>query len=274
MPAHNSDESPHNIGWSWDPSLYAGSAAYYATGRMAYPPELATALVTKLGLDGTGVLLDVGCGPGSLTLLLAPNFARAVGVDADQGMVDEAARQAAARGVDNVSWRCMRAEDLPADLPPVDVITFAQSFHWMDRPRVAAVARRMLAPGGALVHVSASTQRGVPAGGQDPPWDAITDLIATYLGPKRAVPGDFPGNEDEIYRTAGFDGPRTIELPGRVVQRSTEDIVASVYSLSGSTPHLFGDRLPAFERDLRMLLHTAGGEFTERTRPIVVHLWR
>jgi SAM-dependent methyltransferase len=274
MPAHNTDESTHHRSWSWDPSLYAGSAAHYATGRMAYPPELATVLVTELGLDGTGTLLDVGCGPGSLTLLLAPNFARAIGVDADQEMVDQAARQAAAHHVDNVSWRCMRAEDLPADLPSVDVITFAQSFHWMDRPRVAAAARRLLALGGALVHVSATTHRGVGTGEQDPPWEAITDLIETYLGPRQTVPGDSPGNEDEIYRAAEFDGPRNVELPSRIVHRSADDIVASVYSLSSSTPHLFGDQLSAFDRDLRALLRKAGDEFTERTRPIVLHFWR
>lgn len=268
------DESRPSSSWCWDPSLYAGSAAYYATGRVAYPPELAAALVEGLGLDGTGVLLDVGCGPGSLTLLLARHFARAIGVDADQAMIDEAVRRAAAQDVGNVTWRCLRAEELPADLLSVDVITFAQSFHWMDRPQVAAAARRLLRPGGALVHVSATTHRGVTTGGQDPPWDAITDLIATYVGPRRAVPGDLPGNEDEIYRTAGFEDPRTIELPGRVVHRSTEDIVAAVYSLSGSTPHRFGERLPEFDRDLRALLRDAGNEFTERMRSIVLHLWR
>jgi SAM-dependent methyltransferase len=260
--------------WSWHPSLYAGSAAHYATGRMAYPPELAAAFATELGLDGAGTLLDVGCGPGSLTLLLAPRFARAIGVDADQAMVDEAASQAAALDLDNVSWRCMLAEDLPADLPSVDVITFAQSFHWMDRPRVAAAARRLLRPGGALVHVSATTHRGVATGAQDPPWDAITELTETYLGPKQPVPGDSPGNEDEIYRAAGFEDPRTVEIPSRIVHRSADDIVAAVYSLSGSTPHLFGDQLPAFERDLRALLRRAGGDFTERTRPTILHFWR
>ncbi|GAA3233452.1 class I SAM-dependent methyltransferase [Dactylosporangium siamense] len=262
----------HQRAWRWDPSLYAGAAAYYTAGRMAYPPELAEALVTELGLDGTGTLLDVGCGPGSLTLLLAARFAHAIGVDADQGMLDEGARQAAARHVGNVSWRCLRAEDLPADLPPVDVITLAQSFHWMNRPRVAAAARRVLHPGGALVHVGATTHRGDGTGGQNPPWDAITALVETHLGAKRPVPGDSPGHEEEIYREAGFDGPHTIELPGHTVRRSAADIVAAVYSLSSSTPHLFGDRLPAFDRDLRALLGGAG--FTERTRPIVLQIWR
>jgi len=57
--------------WEWDETLYAGSAPHYVTGRMPYPPSLADAIRDELGLDGTGRLLDVGCGPGSLTLLLA-----------------------------------------------------------------------------------------------------------------------------------------------------------------------------------------------------------
>lgn len=261
--------------WSWDPSLYTGAASFYATGRMAYPPELADAMVTELGLDGTGVLVDVGCGPGSLTLLLAPHVARAIGVDADPGMIEEAANRAAAAALGNIEWRCMRAEDLPADLGVADVVTFAQSFHWMDRPRVAANVRRLLGRGGTLVHVSATTHRG--AGTDGPPWDAIADLVERYLGPVRragagTLPNGTPNDENAIYRAAGFAGPRDVELPGRVVRRSAAEVAAAVYSLSSSTPHLFGDRLPAFDRDLRALLGT--GEFIERTHPIVLHFWR
>lgn len=277
MPAANDDEPGQNPSWSWDPSLYSGSASFYATGRMAYPPELADAVVTEIGLDGTGMLLDVGCGPGSLTLLLAPHVARAVGIDADRGMVEEAANQAAARSIGNVEWRCMRAEELPGDLDGADVVTFAQSFHWMDRPRVAAAVCRLLAPGGTLVHVSAMTHRGADTDAGSPPWDAITDLVARYLGPVRragagTLPAGTPSDENRIYRAAGFAGPRDVEVPGRVVHRSADQIVASVYSLSSSAPHLFGNQLPAFDRDLRALLGTGG--FTEQTGPIVLHFWR
>jgi 2-polyprenyl-3-methyl-5-hydroxy-6-metoxy-1,4-benzoquinol methylase len=65
----------------WDATLYGGSARYYARGRVPYPAELVDRLVTRLRLDGSGRLLDVGCGPGSLTLLLAPHVAHATGVD-------------------------------------------------------------------------------------------------------------------------------------------------------------------------------------------------
>jgi cyclopropane fatty-acyl-phospholipid synthase-like methyltransferase len=84
--------------WSWDETLYAGSAEYYARGRFDYPQELADALRDELGLDGTGRLLDVGCGPGPLTLLLAPLFDRVVGVDADADMLAVARRRAQTEG--------------------------------------------------------------------------------------------------------------------------------------------------------------------------------
>jgi hypothetical protein len=67
--------------WEWDECLYAGAARYYPAGRMPYPASLASAIANELALDGTGRLLDVGCGPGSLTLLLAPLFGSATGID-------------------------------------------------------------------------------------------------------------------------------------------------------------------------------------------------
>ncbi|HET8662548.1 MAG TPA: class I SAM-dependent methyltransferase [Micromonosporaceae bacterium] len=272
--------------WQWDESLYAGSAPHYAAGRMPYPTSLAHAVRDELGLDGTGRLLDVGCGPGSLTLLLSPCFAAVVGVDADPGMLAEAARRAVGAGVGNVEWRRLRAEELPAGLGTFTVATFAQSFHWMDREVVARRVRGMLSAGGAWVHVSATTHRGMA--GQDPlpcpgpPWDRIDELVARYLGPvRRAGQGVLPqgtrSGEDEVMRRAGFTGPKVLEVPrGEVVNRSLDEVVAAVLSLSGSAPHLFGDRLGAFEDDLRRLLRSSSpsGWFSERARDIAVLVWR
>jgi SAM-dependent methyltransferase len=214
-------------GWSWDPTLYAGSAPFYPVGRVPYPPELAEALAATLGLDGTGRLLDVGCGPGSLTLLLAPRFAEAVGLDADPDMLAEAARLADAAGIATVAWRHLRAEDLPADLARPDVVTFAQSFHWMDRPRVAAVVREMLDDGGAVVHVGARTHAGVdtdePLPHVRPPRADIDGLLRQYLGDGRragrgVLTDGTPDDEDDELRAllaaASPDGLFGERLPG------------------------------------------------------------
>jgi SAM-dependent methyltransferase len=269
----------------WDETLYSGSAAYYPHGRVPYPAELATALVDELALDGRGRLLDVGCGPGSLTLLLAPLFERTVGVDADAEMLAEATRQAASRGVENVDWVQMRAEELPGDLGSFRIVTFAQSFHWMQRERVAAAVRGMLEPGGAWVHVHATTHRGA---GDDqlpepsPPHEAIEALVQAYLGPVRragrgTLPYGTPSGEEDVMLAAGFVGPRRREVGGgRVLERSEDDVVASVYSRSSSTPHLLGSRREEFERELRELLRRTApnGRFSERAREIELVVWR
>ncbi|MGH3387512.1 MAG: methyltransferase domain-containing protein, partial [Actinomadura sp.] len=167
--------------WDWDPSLYSGSAAYYTRGRLAYPKALVDALATGLRLDGSGRLLDVGCGPGSLTLPLAGLFEQAIGLDADRDMIDEAGRRAAHAGILNARWLHMRAEDLPAGLGTFRLVTFAQSFHWMDRARVATAVRGMVDAEGACAHVHATTHQGVEGGAElplpRPPHPAIADLV-------------------------------------------------------------------------------------------------
>jgi SAM-dependent methyltransferase len=271
--------------WRWDETLYQGSAAYYVQGRFPYPPELADALRSELQLDGTGRLLDVGCGPGPLTLLLAPLFEEAVGVDADTDMVATARAEAARRGVMNTEFVHLRAEELPAGLGRFRLASFAQSFHWMDRPRVAEIVRAMLEPEGAWLHVWATTthgtddETGLPA--PRPPHDRIGDLVRLYLGPVRragqgSLPEGTPAHEEGIMVEAGYQGPTRIVIPGRVVERTEDEIVASVFARSSGAPHLFADRLGAFEAELRALLRETApdGRFSERSREIELVLWR
>src|ERR1700719_4219688 len=100
---------------------------------------MAAVLREELSLDGTARLIDVGCGPGSVALLMAPLFAEVVGVDPDPGMIAAAMTEASRRGVTNGRWMEMPAEALPADLGSFRVATFPQSFHWMNREKVASI---------------------------------------------------------------------------------------------------------------------------------------
>lgn len=274
------------IGWHWDDTLYLGSAPYYSQGRPPYAPGLAARLKETLSLDGHGRLMDVGCGPGMVTLLLAPLFEEAVGVDPDVGMLAEAARRAAETGVVNVRWVQTRAEDLPAGLGRFRVATFAQSFHWMDRTRVAAIVYEMLEPGGAFVHISDVKDARATSDGDlpypRPPHTEIAALVSTYLGPvRRAGQGVLRyGTQDDeavVLNRAGFQGPERIQIPaGGWLLQSADDVVAWVYSLSGSAPHLFRDRLNAFETDLRNILHDASSSDLFAIQPphTEVVVWR
>jgi SAM-dependent methyltransferase len=270
----------------WDDSLYAGSAAFYAVGRLPYPQRLADELQQRLTLDGRGRLLDLGCGPGSLALLLAPLFDQVVGVDADNDMLRVARARADQLKIENVDWLHCHAEDLGADSGAFDVVTLAQSFHWMDQPVAAATIHRVLSPGGCCVHVGATTHEGVSGARglphPPPPRDKITELVQQYLGPhrragQRVVTEEVPSDEAAAFRSAGFSGPERIEVPaGGVFIRTEDEVVASVLSLSSAAPHLFGARLPEFEADLRTLLRVSSPDqlFAERQRDITLSLWR
>lgn len=278
-------------GWQWDPSLYAGSALYYVRGRVAYPSVLADLLVDELNLDGCGRLLDVGCGPGSLTLLLAAHFEQVVGMDADQQMLAEGERQAAAAGITNIEWVHGKGEELSPNLGHFRVATMAQSFHWMNRERVAGLLRQMLSEDGAVAYVHATTHQGVdgtaPLLHPRPPRQQIDALVTEFLGEERragrgyrqmdTVSEDERGQiEARIFRAAGFTGPTRLEVPGWVVNRSADEVVASVFSLSYAAPHLFGDRVGQFEQELRTVLTQVSptGQFSEEMREIAVDLWR
>jgi hypothetical protein len=182
-------------------------------------------------------------------------------------------REASAHAPRNARFVQMRAEELPADLGEFDVASFAQSFHWFRQDVVARAVRGMLRPGGAVVHVGATTHRGEG----EVPYDEVDALVRAYLGPvRRAGAGTFrdgtPGREDEAFAAAGFTGPTRIDVPSHAYVRTQDDVVASVFSQSSSAPHLFGDRLGQFERELRGII--GAGPFTEQFREVGVSIWR
>ncbi|EEP75158.1 methyltransferase [Micromonospora sp. ATCC 39149] len=271
-------------GWVWDESLFEGAAAYYERGRLPYAEGFAAALANALGLDGLGRLLDVGCGPGTVTVPLAGWFAEAVGVDPDAGMLARARLRAARDGVGNVRWVRARAEDLPAGLGRFRAVVFAQSFHWTVRDSVAATVRGMLLPGGAFVHVSDAKEPVSTAGLPHPvpPYAAVAELVRRYLGPVRRagrglLPHGTPGGEALVLAGAGFAGPTRLRVRSRAVAwRSVDDVVAWVHSRSDGAPHLFGARLAEFDADLRALLRASSptGCFAERVPDTELMIWR
>ena len=252
--------------WRWDPTLFEGTAPHYGKGRLPYAPGIADVVTDALGLDGTGRLLDVGCGPGTVAALLADRVAEVVGVDPDPGMIAEARRA----GIADSSWVQLRAEDLPAGLGAFRVITFGASFHWMDRPKVAGIVRKMLDQDGAVAQVSTWNVVPLP--------DVVEELRIRYLGPDRragqSIRNDSPGGEDAVFQEAGFLPMEEHVVPdGREVERSVDHAVANVLSMSGTAPHLFGDRLDDFVAELRAALEPHA-PFRVRLGDNSVRIWR
>ena len=237
-----------------------------------FSPSSESVLTRELGLDRSGRMLDGGCGPGILTVRLAPLFEEAVGLDPDADMLAAGAGAAEDAGVTNIHWVQALAEELPAAAPgpfatghvrPVPLDRRAAGRGDGLRP---GGARRCVGPrrphGGRAGATAAAERRATPI-----PHDEIETLVAKYLGPtRRSGQGVAPARshrfEDVLVRTR-FGMPRTIFVPGIPdLVRDSESVVAGYLSLSWSAPHLFGDRLEDFVHDTRLLLASRSPEGT------------
>jgi SAM-dependent methyltransferase len=248
---------------SHDPTLFEGAAAHYRYGRPPYSPQLEAVLTEELGLDGSGRLLDGGCGPGILTVRLAYLFEEAVGLDPDAAMLAEGRRVADGQGIANIRWVHAPAEDLPEAAPgPCRLVTFGQSLHWTDEQRVMETVYDMLEPAGALAMVVHAVEgRPEPPSPGPPriPHDEIRALVEKYLGSTRRAGQGVAAKrthrfEDVLVRTR-FGAPRSIFVPGIPdLLRDSESVLSGYFSSSFSAPHLFGDRAEDFAREVRELL--------------------
>jgi SAM-dependent methyltransferase len=248
----------------YDPTQFSGTARYYRLGRPPYSAELGDVLTRELGLDGTGHLLDVGCGPGTVGVQLARLFERVTLMEPDEEMLTEARRYAAAQLLPAVDFVRATAEELPQlNLPPMRMVTFGQSFHHTDRLVVAEAVYDALEPGGAVVLIShdpAGPMPRQPVGTPPIPHDDVEWLIGTYLGPERRSGARLAASygterfEETLARTR-FGGPHVVYARGRPdVVRDIDGVIAGYLSMSFAAPHLFGPRLDDFVGELRTLL--------------------
>jgi SAM-dependent methyltransferase len=239
------------------------ASAYYMAGRPPYSRELLHLLQGELGLNGRGCLLDVGCGPGALTLELAPAFDESVGVDPDPGMLAEGRRRAGAAGLSGLRWVQESAEGLGRlDLGRFRLVTFGQSYHWTAGVPVLDTVHGMLEPGGAVALVGHRVEgRSVPAGPGLPriPEKEIMQLVHRYADNdaalrqkgKRATPHLHAAD----VRASRFGACRIVYAPGRPdVVRTVDSVIAGYYSTSYAAPRTFGTRRASFETAVRALL--------------------
>ena len=107
--------------------------------------------LTRARMKPADVVLDIGCGTGSLALRLAESGAQLHGLDYSAAMVDIARRKAAAQGAENVTFHLGSFDETFTALAPgtLDGVYAGSLLHLV--PDRAAVLRRafgLLKPGG------------------------------------------------------------------------------------------------------------------------------
>lgn len=130
---------------------FSTRSAEYAAHRPTYPRALVEALADCC--RSTEAALDVGCGNGQLSVLLADRFRQVTATDASAAQVEQAQPH------EGVAYRVAPAERCSLPDGSVDLVTAAQAAHWFDLPAFYAEARRVARPGAVLALVTYGVMR-------------------------------------------------------------------------------------------------------------------
>lgn len=144
--------------------------------RLGSNKEVASELLSAKGTRA----LDVGCGDGRFTRLLATMFETVDGIDVNARRIEQARQPADAGGL-AITFRAGSGEALPYPDESFDVVVFSNSLHHIpDMDRALSEAERVLVPNGLLY-----VMEPVPAGN----YFEATKLVNDETGVKnRGLP--------------------------------------------------------------------------------------
>lgn len=106
----------------------------------------------RIGAGATADVLDVACGPGRLTLDLAPHVKSITGLDLTPGMLEQSAAALATSGLGNVTLVAGDAASMPFADASFAIVVSSAAFHHFEAPeRVLSEMVRVCRPGGRVV---------------------------------------------------------------------------------------------------------------------------
>jgi len=132
-----------------------GAAAQAYTTSAGHGDPLMLARVVEFARPQPGdYALDIATGAGHTAIAMAPHVASVVAYDLTPQMLKETARNAAARGLHNLTTCQGAAESLPFADASFDIVTVRQApHHFADIRRAVTEMARVVRPGGRVIVV-------------------------------------------------------------------------------------------------------------------------
>lgn len=231
-----------------DATLFQGTAQYYSNYRLPYPDELFKHVVQIFHLDKKSQVLDLGCGPGSLSIPLSAYCKKVLCMDPDQEMLAEAKREASLAQIENLDFVLGSSWDINKEMGPFQTTIMGESFHWMDRDNVLNLLYDITVSGGGIAVVS---KKLVGSSGYQ---EVVDHVIKKFLGEKRRAGQGYyvsltDRHEEVISRSKfSFLKPWSYEYQ---VERKIEEMIGFLYTTSYSNKRLLGNEVARFENELR-----------------------
>ncbi|MGN6356112.1 MAG: class I SAM-dependent methyltransferase [Novosphingobium sp.] len=142
---------------------------YAALSRQLAHADRNAQLRVAIGAGADDQVLDVACGPGRITLDLAPHVREVTGLDLTPGMLEQARTALAASGIGNAAFVQGNAIAMPFADGAFSIVICSAAFHHFETPsQVLAEMVRVCRPGGRVV-VSDVT----PAAGKTGEYDRM-----------------------------------------------------------------------------------------------------
>ena len=143
--------------------LFDTVADLYDASRPACTDDAVDQLVRTARLHAASRVLEVGCGTGQLTGLLADRGVQLTAIDIGESMVAAARRRVIGR---SIAFRVSSFEELVAPEGSFDLIVSADAFHWVDPEIRFSKSARLLRPDGWLALLSLEQVYDEPLDGE------------------------------------------------------------------------------------------------------------